>query len=184
MIDDERLLKAQVPPIGTRFGQLTISGLPFVAEEKNRHGQRHILVPIRCDCPGDVEVISQWLPIKHGRKTSCGCKIIVRSHGEGGAKRSNLYMRWQSMKVRCYGKTHKGYAYYGARGIRVCDEWQRYEAFRDWALANGFQEHLEIDRIDPDGHYSPENCRWITRDENNKRRRKPGEGQHQVGEAA
>jgi len=71
------------------------------------------------------------------------------------------------MRQRCYDENCKLYHYYGARGISVCDEWlSAYLNFKSWALTNGFQEHLVIDRIDTYGNYEPANCRWITQKEN------------------
>jgi len=68
------------------------------------------------------------------------------------------------MKNRCNCETSQAYEYYGGRGIRVCPEWEAsFEAFRDWANANGYAENLEIDRKDVNGNYEPDNCRWATR---------------------
>lgn len=67
------------------------------------------------------------------------------------------------MKDRCYNSAAKNYKYYGGEGITVCDEWRdSYEAFRDWALAAGYESGLSLDRIDPRGNYCPDNCRWVS----------------------
>jgi len=77
------------------------------------------------------------------------------------------------MKQRCYNPNNRSYKTYGGRGIKVCDEWRdNFMAFHDWAIANGYEEGLTIDRIDNDGDYEPNNCRWITLQENVSKMRK------------
>ena len=96
-------------------------------------------------------------------------------HGENveqGRKRSKLYQVWCGMRARCRDPKHVSYKSYGARGIKVDKRWDDYTAFRDWALDNGYEEGLEIDRKDSDDHYSPENCQWITV-RANRRRQQP-----------
>ena len=80
-----------------------------------------------------------------------------------GGSHTRLYSIWKSMKSRCYCPNWKPYFLYGARGITVCDEWRNsFEAFRNWALAHGYRDDLELDRMDVNGNYSPINCRWVS----------------------
>ena len=66
------------------------------------------------------------------------------------------------MLTRCYNPNSDSYAFYGSRGIRVCDEWLDYSVFEQWAIANGYEDTLTIDRIDFNAGYNPDNCRWVS----------------------
>jgi hypothetical protein len=79
---------------------------------------------------------------------------------------------WTNMLRRCEHPTHPQFKDWGGRGITVCDEWHDLDTFRTWALENGYQRDLQIDRIDNDGPYCPENCKWVTKTENMRHTRR------------
>ena len=86
-----------------------------------------------------------------------------------GMTDTRLYATWCGMKERCYNKSNKRYKNYGARGIEICANWmQDFRIFRDWAFENGYDDTLTIDRINNDGNYEPNNCKWSTRKEQNR----------------
>ena len=149
------------------FGRLTV----VKATKQRRHNNTVWLC--RCKCGKKVLVRGNSLTSSNTR--SCGCynrdraSEVHRTHGEAGNNKTRLYRVWANMLKRCSGENHKNY---GGRGIKVCKAWRSFIAFRDWALAHGYRDDLQIDRIDNDGNYCPKNCRWVTCKANSRNTRR------------
>lgn len=156
---------------GKRYGRLTV----IKEVERIRY---HSGIPDRmwecvCDCGNIFRCNSERL--RSGNTKSCGClrkEIASRKSYKHGGSKTKLYRIWDEMNGRCHCETNKAFKNYGARGISVCDEWRNdFSAFRLCAISNGYQEGLTIEKVNNNGNYSPDNCKWIPRSDQPRNRR-------------
>lgn len=151
------------PVCGQTQHKLTFTGV------KHKDGASNWVYEAFCVCGAKINVWrGQYLKQEPTACRSCYTRVVV--HGESRRTgRSRLYEIWASMCGRCYCKTNTAYKIYGAHGIAVDPVWLSFVGFKQWALSAGYTDNLSIDRIDSNGNYTPENCRWISLEENSSR---------------
>jgi hypothetical protein len=151
---------------GQRFGRLTV-----ISQGENQ--QHHLTWICKCDC--GKQVIALGCNLLGGKTKSCGCirkEMLSNKQATHRLSKSSLYHIYYTMIARCCKPNSISYKDYGAKGIRVCDEWLKsFESFRDWAFENGYVNGLSIERKNVLGNYSPDNCTWIPRSKQNGNKR-------------
>jgi hypothetical protein len=147
------------PNIGDTFGHLTIQDIKHCPTKSNPHIHKWLCI---CTCNNTTLKTSRDLH----EDSHCGCRSVNRN------KISKQLQRcYNNMHGRCSNVNHQDYRYYGGRGIKVCADWHDYFVFESWALVNGFEPGLTIDRRDNDLGYNPDNCRWVDRKTQARNRR-------------
>ena len=158
--------------IGKKFNKLTVLSYDSTV------GYEHFYL---CECECTNKRVVERRMLLNNKTKSCGCmnKEIFKESNEKKRKYKNakdgdrILTTWRGMKSRCYNVNNKSYIDYGARGITMCNEWlESFDEFYEWAMNNGYTDELTIERIDYNGNYEPNNCKWVTKKAQNRNTRK------------
>lgn len=163
-------MSAAIDLYGRKYGLLTV----LERAENTKNNKAKWLC--KCDCGNITKVVAGQL--RSGKTKSCGCykrkqtaERNMASKTVHGLRYHPLYNVWCGIKKRCENQFSTAFRWYGGRGIGVCKEWMEFVPFYQWAIENGYEIGLQLDRIDNDGSYTPDNCRFVTCAENQRNRR-------------
>lgn len=154
----KNIIMKKIDRVGQTFGRLKV----LYHTNLETKGVKKEVMCI-CDC-GNYLVVEECSLVS-GATRSCGClkKEVMEARGDGRTKEPLYINVYKNMIRRCYDSNHKNYHRYGGRGISICSQWNdNYQEFKNWAHSNGYKIGLQIDRINNDGNYEPDNCRFVT----------------------